>query len=184
MRRRDVASIAVVAAILAIIVLYIYGNYQRAKTVEVREVNTDQFSFKAPSGFRYITSEERKSFGFPERITVLVKGDFGKLILADMETGLPETVTMRDLRENFRLHKKELEKAVFDFKLLNEKMDMNDSSYTIEYQGKGKEGVFEAVLYSKVVPGGKFNVTVSGPEDSIAGIREELKVIKESLFIR
>lgn len=184
MKRKDLASIVVIVAILVVIALYVFGNYQRGKSVEVREVNTEQYSFKVPPGFRYITSAERKSFGFSQRVTVLTKGDFGELILADLETGLPELLKSEDIRENLRLHKKELEKATFDFKLISQRSDIKDFSYTIEYQGKTKEGIFQAILYSKMLPGKKFNVTISGPEGSLARLRKEMKIIKESLVLK
>lgn len=179
--KRDLATKVVFLTILIIAGLFIYGNYREVKKVEVREVIMNGIYFKVPPGYREITERERKSYGFAKRLKVLVKGDFGRLIMADVEVGLPEKMLIGDLRSYIEDTQSALETNVMNFSLVEKTVEESEWEYSFVYTGKGKEGPYAAVFFSKIFPGKKLNVTVAGPEGTIDEVKEQVKFIEESI---
>lgn len=176
--RRDFSTVVVILTIVVLVVLYFYAGYARGKAEEVRAVAIEDFTVSLPPGFRPLTKLERQSYGFPKRVEVLKKGDFEELLLVDVETGLPEHVERVDLAEYLELAKEYLADTISDFELTDARTNQKESSYSIVYTGKGREGPFVAVLYSRVYPGAKVNVTISGPEGSRAALEAELAGVR------
>lgn len=179
--KKDVGTIAVIVTILAIIGIYYYAGYREEKKIEVKEILTDHIYFKVPPGFRELTKEERRSHGFSDRVIVLTRGDFERMLIADVETGMPEKLLKSDIEESFSLTKDYLEETVDSYALTGSSKDEKNYSYSISYQGKSKEDMFDAVFYSRIEPRKKFNITISGPQNSMKALNKDLEMVKKTL---
>jgi len=176
--RRDFSTAVVILTIVVLIVLYFYAGYTREKQVEVRQVTLQGITVHLPPGFHRLNKLERESYGFPPRVEALKKGDFEELLLIDVETGLPTSLDQQDLSEYRELSRTYLQETIQDFKLISHKVNRKEFSYSFVYSGKGREGPFYALYFSRIVPGKKINVTISGPDGSLETLKRELSSLK------
>lgn len=180
--RRDFPTRVFLLVIIVISAMFVYRYVSAQKAVEVRELDVEGYHVELPGGFRMLTEDEKKSFGFSKSYVVLTRGDMGHLIIIDVEKNLPQKLYELDLKEYYELTLEELEKNVLDFKLVDSKKDKENFEYYFIYTGKNKENErFLAAYYSKLDPGTKINFTIAVPEAAEGTLEDYLEKIRSGL---
>jgi hypothetical protein len=166
-----------------IILLILFGIFYlktKANTApEVREIAVEGFEIKLPPGFHQLSKQEKKAYGFAERIVVLSKGDMGHLILIDVEKGIPEKLKSEDINDYYLITLEELKKNVNSFRLISKKR--TDWGFEIIYTGEIKKSVFKAAYLSFVYPGKKLNLSVSVPQEEEKQLEYYLEILREGI---
>lgn len=177
--RRDWIDYFVFLIIVLVLVGIFYLRVMASTAPQVSEVSVEGFRIKLPSGFHLLSKEEKKSYGFAERIVVLSKGDMGHLILIDVEKGVPEKLRPEDIDDYFDVTLEELEKNVDGFKLVSKKR--TETGFEIIYTGKIKEDYFKGAYLSFIFPGKKLNITVAVPLDNEKQLDTYLSTLKQGI---
>lgn len=179
--KRDWIEYLVFFVVIAGIVSFFALRGGSSKFPEVNKVDIEGFTVKLPEGFHQVPKEEKKSYGFSERILVFAKGDMAHLIMIDVEKGLPLKIKNKDLDEYYRLTIEELRKNVEDISFVKRKKDFQNFGYEVIYTGKAEQIIYSAAYLSRLVPGKKLNITISVPLEQQSVLNYYLGVIRSGI---
>jgi len=177
--RRDWIDYFVFLIILLVLVGVFYLRTRVSTAPEVGEIRVEGFKIKLPHGFHLLSKEEKKNYGFAERIVVLSKGDMGHLILIDVEKGIPGKLRSGDINDYFEITLEELKKNVDGFELVSKKR--TETGFEIVYTGKIRENHFKGAYLSFFFPEKKLNITVAVPADEEKQLSLYLHTLKQGV---
>ncbi len=161
--RREWVDYFVIFLIIIVVVAIFYNVYRSEQKGEIRTLEIEGIQVNIPPGFKMLSKLEKKNLGYSERISILTKGNMSHLLMLDVEKGLPEIISRKDLDEYLSISVDELKKNVEGFSLSARKVDVDEGVIEIRYKGKIKDSEFSAIFYSRIFPGKKINITISTP---------------------